>query len=243
MKPRTLIQNYRRREWLKRLGLGSAALLLGPGRIVAILEPMTTHAAAAPEPRCVVRPEQTEGPYFIDGKLDRSDLRIDPSDNSVSRGVPLELQFRVSRLASSACAPLRDAIVDVWHCDAFGVYSDVYDPRFDTRGKKFLRGFQRTDAGGTANFVTIYPGWYPGRAVHIHYKIRSGHHEFTSQLYFDETVNGRVLRQAPYNRKGGRRTLNDADFLFRRGGRELLLTPSETAGKYRARFDIALETP
>ena len=230
---------------LKLLGLGSAAVFFGHDRLGSILSPPEAGAAAA-APACVVRPQQTEGPYFVDEKLERSDLRTDPSDNSISRGVPLQLQFRVSRIAGGACSPLDDAIVDVWHCDALGAYSDVRDSRFDTRGKKFLRGFQRTNAKGMAEFLTIYPGWYPGRAVHIHFKIRTGPgqgaDEFISQLYFDEAVNDRVFREALYNRQRGRRVMNDADFLFRRGGKELLLTPTKSAQGYTGQFDVALQS-
>ena len=114
---------------------------------------------------CVARPEMTAGPYFVDGALGRSDIRPDPATGEVSAGTPLELAFRVSRIAESACIPLAGAIVDVWQCDALGVYSDVTDPSFDTRGRQFLRGWQATDAEGLARFTTVYPGWYQGRAV------------------------------------------------------------------------------
>src|SRR5688572_294222 len=125
------------------------------------------------QPACVVRPELTEGPYFVDERLNRSDIRSDPADGSVTPGVPLRITFNVSTLAAGTCSPLGGAMVDVWHCDHLGVYSDVSDPGFQTKGKKFLRGYQVTDAAGNATFETIYPGWYQGRAVHIHFKIRS----------------------------------------------------------------------
>jgi protocatechuate 3,4-dioxygenase beta subunit len=194
-----------------------------------------------------VRPERTEGPYFVDAKLNRSDIRSDPSDKSISAGMPLRLEFHVSRIAGGACTALSGAIVDVWHCNALGAYSDVRDSQFDTRGKKFLRGFQQTSANGTAAFLTVYPGWYQGRAVHVHFKIRSAAHgtraqEFTSQLYFDETVNDQVFKQAPYNSQRGRRVMNDADFLFRRGGKELLLAPTKSSQGYVAQFDIGLQS-
>jgi protocatechuate 3,4-dioxygenase beta subunit len=240
-------KKYRRRDILKLTGLGSVAIFLGqdPSRLVLGSAP-GFGAAAASLPLCVVRPEQTEGPYFVDERLERADLRRDPADNSVSAGVPLSLAFHVSRISRGACTPLSGATVDVWHCDALGVYSDVRDDRFDTRGKKFLRGFQRTDPEGRAEFLTIYPGWYPGRAVHVHFKIRSRGSggradEFTSQLYFDEAVNDIVIQQSPYDGKRGRRLMNEADSLFRRGGKELLLWPTKSAPGYAAQFAIGLQ--
>jgi len=138
--------------------------------------------------------------------------------------------------------------VDVWHCDAHGVYSDVQDPGFNTVGRKFLRGYQATDAGGVAHFITVYPGWYHGRAVHIHFKLRSSPQEspgfeFTSQVYFDEAVNDKVLNRQPYAAKPGvaRRTRNADDRIYQRGGEQLMLAPTVTAEGYAAAFDIALQ--
>jgi protocatechuate 3,4-dioxygenase beta subunit len=245
---RELKQAYSRREMLRFFGLGSAAIFFGDDQLRSAFNfaPSFQPAAlAASLPPCVVRPEQTEGPYFVDEKLNRSDIRVDPSDNSTKLGVPLRLQFQVSRIAGGACAPLSGAIVDLWHCDAQGVYSDVRDASFDSRGKKFLRGYQQTDAKGITQFLTIYPGWYEGRAIHIHFKIRSATQsgraqEFTSQLYFDEAITGQVLKQAPYNSKNGRRMMNDNDSIFRRDGKELMLLPAKTSQGYSATFDIGL---
>ena len=97
-------------------------------------------------------PELTEGPYFVDEQLDRSDIREDPTDGAVVEGVPLELALRVSQINSTGCAPLAGAQVDVWHCDALGVYSDVSDPGFNTAGQQFLRGYQITDQDGVVRF-------------------------------------------------------------------------------------------
>jgi protocatechuate 3,4-dioxygenase beta subunit len=248
MSKNLFVHNFSRREMLRVLGFGSTALFFGYDALRAMFDNAPVSGALAADlPACVVRPEQTEGPYFVDEKLNRSDIRADPSDKTARPGVPLRLEFHVSRIAGGACAPLSGAIVDVWHCDAAGVYSDVRDGRFDARGKKFLRGYQQTNAHGGAEFLTIYPGWYEGRAVHIHFKIRSAApgaraHEFTSQLYFHETVNDEVFKQPPYNSKRGRRVTNDGDFLFRRGGKDLLLTPSKNAGGYAAKFDIGLQS-
>lgn len=131
----------------------------------------------------------------------------------------------------------------MWHCDAQGVYSDVQDRFADTRGQQFLRGYQVTNANGTAEFVTIYPGWYPGRTSHIHFKIRTTQgEEFTSQLYFDDAVSDRVYAQAPYSTRGQRNQTNTQDGIFRNGGDRLLLALTEDASGYVGQFSIGLET-
>jgi protocatechuate 3,4-dioxygenase beta subunit len=178
--------------------------------------------------------------------LNRSDIRSDPSDGSVKEGVPLRLVFNVSQIDGSSCTPLAGAFVDVWQCDALGVYSDVEDPGFDTTGEKFLRGYQVTDINGTAEFMTIYPGWYQGRTVHIHFKIRTDPvsqqgYEFTSQLYFDDSVTDQVHAREPYAAKGQRTLKNDGDGIFRNGGSQLILQLAEEGEGYVATFDIGLQ--
>jgi protocatechuate 3,4-dioxygenase beta subunit len=194
----------------------------------------------------VVRPEQTAGPYFVDELLNRSDIRSDPATGAVSPGVPLELTFHVSRVAEAACAPLAGALVDVWHCDHLGVYSDVVDPRFDTIGQKFLRGYQVTDGDGIARFTTVFPGWYQGRTVHIHFKIRSAPEadpgfEFTSQLYFDDQLTDRIHALDPYAEKGPRTRRNAGDGIYSRGGSQLTLDTARQGDGLGAAFDIALQ--
>ena len=170
---------------------------------------------------CVVTPSQTEGPYFVDEKLNRADVRLDPTTGKTSLGVPLRLRLDVARVDGNACAPVPGAMVDIWQCDAVGIYSDVKDFQglFDTRGQKFLRGYQTTGKDGSAEFTTVYPGWYAGRAVHIHFKIRlpagqNRAYEFTSQLYFDEATTDNVHARPPYNTKARRDTLNENDRTF-----------------------------
>jgi protocatechuate 3,4-dioxygenase beta subunit len=198
-------------------------------------------------PACVVRPEQTEGPYFTDVKLNRSDIRSDPGTGAVPAGAPLDLAFRISRMSGAQCAPLSGALVDVWQCDALGIYSDVRDTnaQFDTTGKKFLRGHQVTDSGGAASFVTIYPGWYQGRTVHIHFKIRTQSdgrtYDFTSQLYFNDALNDRVLGREPYTQKGPRRIRNEQDGIFRQSGSQLMLDVTERDGRFAGTFDVGLQ--
>jgi protocatechuate 3,4-dioxygenase beta subunit len=225
-----------RRETLALLG-SSSLFLFSRGAL---------RAAGPAKPGCVARPEQTEGPYFVDEALDRSDIRSDPADGSVRPGARLDLTLNVSRIGKDACVPLAGAIVDLWHCDAAGVYSDVRDPHFDTTGKKFLRGFQATDTNGVARFTTIYPGWYAGRAVHIHFKVRTAPkerrgHEFVSQLYFDETVTDEAHAKPPYASKPGRRRMNADDGIYRRGGSQLTVAPARARDGYAATFDLGLQ--
>ncbi len=228
-------------------GPGSAIPTATTGAATAAPDPTaeTAVATAVPVPACVVRPEQTEGPYFVDTQLNRSDIRAD-ADGSVKPGAPLALTFVVSRVGETSCTALPNAMVDIWHCDADGVYSGVNDRNFgSTAGQTFLRGYQMTDSNGTAAFTTIYPGWYSGRTVHIHFKIRAEldgrNYEFTSQLYFDDALTDRVHAQEPYRANGDRDTRNDSDGIFGRGGDLLTLNVVESNGGYAAVFDIGMQ--
>jgi protocatechuate 3,4-dioxygenase beta subunit len=208
----------------------------------ATVAPATAAASPVVLPACLVRPELTEGPYFVDEQLNRSDIRSDPTDGSVKDGQPLQLTFRVSQVNGEGCAPLAGAFVDIWHCDAAGVYSDVAN----AVGQKFLRGYQITDANGVAQFTTIYPGWYPGRTVHIHFKIRNelaanASYDFTSQLFFDDAFTDKVYTLIPYSSRGERNPRNDGDGIFGQSGDQLTLVVVEDAQGYAAVFDIGLE--
>jgi protocatechuate 3,4-dioxygenase beta subunit len=231
-----------RREVMVLLGATSTAFLIGRRQAVP------QAIAAMPQPPCIVRPGQTEGPYFVDERLHRSDLRTDPTNGKSTPGMPFTLTFQVSRLRAGECHPLPDTQVDVWHCDARGVYSDVRDPEFNTVGQKFLRGYQITDARGEARFMTIYPGWYPIRTVHIHFKIRTAptarrSFEFTSQVYFPDEVTDHLHTGHPYAAMGSRRVRNHQDFIFRHGGDQLMLDPVATNDGYSATFPIGLTFP
>ena len=243
-----------RREVLALFGGSSVALIAAcaPGALTSASPTATaqqtgaaaTTAAAASSaattvlPSCIVRPALTEGPYFVDEKLDRSDIRSDPGTGAVRPGALLTLNFLVSRVSGSACTALSGAVVDVWHCDALGVYSDVDN----ARGQKFLRGFQTTSASGSAKFTTVYPGWYQGRAVHIHFKIRpTPSSEFTSQLFFDDALSTQVFAQTPYSQKGTQGiTRNSADAIFQQSGGKLTLNVTKGGDAYAATFDIGL---
>ncbi len=196
-------------------------------------------------PGCVVRPALTEGPFFVDEKLNRSDIRSDSKTKALSPGVPLTLTFLVSKVGTGKCEPRSGVMVDIWHCDALGNYSDEQSE--GTAGKDFLRGSQMTDAGGKAVFKTVYPGWYNGRAVHIHFKLRtvvSGKvtGEFTSQVFFEDSLSDTVYTLAPYTAKSGKRNvLNSGDNIYKNGGSQMLLAVKGDAKTgYSATFDVGL---
>jgi protocatechuate 3,4-dioxygenase beta subunit len=227
-----------RREALTLLGASGVALLTGSGFL--------GRASGAPAaPSCVARPAQTEGPYFVDERLQRSDIRPEPG-GAPKPGIPLLLALTVSGIRGGSCRPLPGAQVDVWHCDADGVYSDVTDPHFKTVGQRFLRGYQVTDANGRVHFTTIYPGWYPDRTVHIHFKVRTvpkaaKGHEFVSQLYFDDGFSDRVFTRPPYAGRGPRMVRNADDDIFRHGGGQLMLDPRPSGDGYAASFALGLQ--
>jgi protocatechuate 3,4-dioxygenase beta subunit len=197
-------------------------------------------------PSCIVRPALTEGPYFVDELLNRSDIRSDPSTGTPRDGARLQIRFLVSQLKGSTCTAYEGAVIDVWHCDATGVYSDVSDPSGSTKGQKFLRGYQTTDASGMADFTTIYPGWYSGRAVHIHFKVRTAPGatsgmEFTSQLFFEDSLSDTVFGAQPYSAKGQRNVLNGQDNIYTQSQGQTLLTVTSTSDGYAATFSLGLQ--
>jgi protocatechuate 3,4-dioxygenase beta subunit len=204
----------------------------------ATATPAPTSAAAI---NCVVTPAETEGPYFVDEMLNRSDIRPDPTSGAVSEGVPLVLTVRVYNVGNNMCEPVSGAHVDIWHCDAAGHYSD--ESANNTVGQKFLRGYQVTDENGAVTFTTIYPGWYQGRTVHIHFKVRtydgsSKTYEFTSQLFFDDSLSDQVFAAAPYNARGNRDTRNSNDNIY---DDMLLMNVTPSGGGYASTFDVGLQ--
>ncbi|MEO8739271.1 MAG: intradiol ring-cleavage dioxygenase [Casimicrobiaceae bacterium] len=236
------VRRITRRKTLALIGASGVALLAGARMSRAAGNGDTAG------PVCIVRPAQTEGPFFVDGELQRSDIRADARDGSVKPGVPLRLRFQIAQGASAACNPLAGAQVHVWHSDAAGGYSDPGERRASSASQQFLRGFQLTDASGAAEFLTIYPGWYQGRAPHIHFKLRltvagaaTRSREFTSQLYFDDALSDRIYAAAPYAERGRLAVRNADDFIYRGGGEQLLLTAARDGQGYAAVFAIGVQ--
>ena len=178
-------------------------------------------------------PQQIEGPYFVDQMPNRSDIRSDTSDGSRKDGIPLHLIFHVYDVDNGQCVPLSGAKVDIWHTDSQGIYSAVND--MGTSGKNFLRGYQVTSSNGTVEFSTIYPGWYEGRTIHIHDKVRMFNGsktilEWTSQLYFNNSMNQLIHKQSPYSNHGPPQTANEQDILYNSGSVDGLV--DRTSGEH-----------
>ena len=167
------------------------------------------------ESSCKLTAEATEGPYYFDADAIRSDIR------EGRKGASLRLAVRVR---DSDCKPLENAVVDIWHCDAIGVYSGFESASRGAGGapgsgrtdeETYLRGAQVSDGDGIVQFRTLYPGWYMGRTTHIHAKVHVDRQTMlTTQLYFDDGYSAAVYREEPYASRGRRTTFNDDDALF-----------------------------
>jgi protocatechuate 3,4-dioxygenase beta subunit len=210
----------RRDSLLKLGGLLAGATALG-GWKVADEAGAGPAGVASGEIVCVLAPEATEGPFYVD------DARVRRNITDGRPGTPLTLRLKV--VDASSCRAIRGASVDVWHCDASGAYSGTGSEA----DERFLRGVQRTDAKGVAVFRTIYPGWYPGRTVHVHVMVHiAGNVVHTGQLYFPDTLTDRVFRRTPYSSRPGRTTRNAADGIYRNGGRRSTLALRRSGSSY-----------
>jgi protocatechuate 3,4-dioxygenase beta subunit len=172
--------------------------------------------------QCVLTPELTEGPYYIAGEKLRRDIR------EGHRGTLLTLRLTV--LNASTCKPVKGAAVDIWHADAAGNYSGF---GAGASSRTFLRGIQKTDQNGLAVFTTIYPGWYPGRAVHIHVKAHvGGSVVHTGQLFFPDALTREVYKAAPYASRGNPSTPDAQDSIYVNGGKRGLLALKKSGAGY-----------
>jgi protocatechuate 3,4-dioxygenase beta subunit len=218
-----------------RLGAVGAAAMAGLGSV--------DRAIGA----CTASPTETEGPYWVDEMLNRSDIRSDPGSGVVQQGLPFRMLFNLSEITGgTVCTPMAGAYVDIWHCNAFGIYSDVSAQ--NTVGQKFLRGYQVTDTHGNARFLSVYPGYYNGRTVHIHFRVRkfSGAtvtFNFVSQTFFNDPTTTSIFQQvAPYNTRPARTTFNSNDMVYATGGAQLLMRMSFNGNHAIASFNIVVNS-
>jgi protocatechuate 3,4-dioxygenase beta subunit len=215
-------------------GIGVAGLVLGiNGRAGA--EEQAGHAGAK---ACILTPEATEGPFYFDPKLVRSDI------TEGKQGAPLLLTLQI--VQAKDCAPLQNARVDVWHADGLGLYSGyARQETGSAKGETFLRGTQFTGTEGEVHFDTIYPGWYPGRTPHIHFKAFVGDRNvITGQLYFPDPITEHVYATTPpyRERKAERDTFNSDDFIFvRQGGADTIVDLKMEGGSYFASLVIGIQ--
>lgn len=170
-------------------------------------------AAGSWGPSCAIYPAMTLGPCYAQGPA----KRVDISDGMT--GLPLRLSFLVVR--SGACSPVPNAEIDIWHTGSNGIYSafasGICNPdRLPVKEQRFCRGTQVTDANGRADFSTIFPGWYTGRSIHIHFTVRvNGRVSRTSQLFFEDMLSDEIMASTEYKARGKRNTTNLTDNILR----------------------------
>ena len=256
------------RAWTRRSvlggigGLGLAACTSGGGDSAAIADPTTgaaagttggttagttngttTGTATSGSPgSCVLIPEETVGPYPLFSDIASAAMYQREDITEGKTGVPLRLTLSIVNV-NRACAPILTAMVYVWHCDKDGYYSGYNQGGADMRGQTFLRGVQTTDTNGQVTFNTIYPGWYQGRATHIHFRVYLALDlQATSQLAFPDDVTAAVYRTPLYSARGQNTTTAVRDGIFADGVTYQLPTITENAatGGYDAVLTVGI---
>jgi protocatechuate 3,4-dioxygenase beta subunit len=240
----TTTTSVSRRQALTLLGAAGA----GAAAAGALILPNATALAQAASPGlglilpqgnvCVVTPETTEGPYYTDPKLVRADV------TEGRPGVPTELQLQV---VNAMCQPLANARVDIWHCDATGLYSN-YTGQGDsgttsTVGATFMRGTLMTNANGVAAFKTVYPSWYRGRTTHIHFKVfLNTQNVLTGQIFFPDALSEYLYRNvAPYTSRASKRdTMNNSDGIAQQATSASFAHVKERSDSYLASMIIGV---
>lgn len=199
---------------------------------------LTEAAGRGPAIACTLRPEPADGPFYLPLGVVRRDL------TEGIAGVPLMLRVRIIDAATGKA--IRGAVLDIRHCDAGGAYPrvapiDVVDVPLEAAlpapraaaddGRRFLRGVQMSDADGDVQFRTVFPGWRPGRSVHIHAQVYvGGRVTHTGQFFVDERLAEQMAQLPPYSANPAARTPNAEDEHFSAGGL-LLVVP-------RDRYDL-----
>jgi len=206
--------------------LGSSGILALAGSSGARPKPVFADAT------CTLTPQQTEGPYWFDARQVRRDI------TEGKAGVSLRLLLRI--VSASTCLPIPNALAEIWHCDAAGIYSGYAAQ--GTAGQTFLRGIQTSDADGMVEFQTIYPGWYRGRTTHIHFKVHFGNQTVvTSQLYFPEATSSAIYTSlSPYSSRGAKDTSNTGDSIYGDGGDQLMVQVQQDGSGYLGTASLSI---
>lgn len=233
-----MIDSPATRRHLLRLAAGSGLVAALP-RAAPAATPAAMPLLLPADAACVLTPEVTEGPFYIDPRLLREDI------TEGRPGAPLAVRLQV---VDAACRPLAGARVDLWHCDAAGLYSGFEgqgDARaVSTAGQHFLRGTALADEDGIARFGTIWPGWYRGRAPHIHFKVFIDEARvLTGQMFFPDALSEFLYRHvAAYGGRTGRRdTLNQDDGIARQAGETSFAQVKELTDRYQASLLVAVD--
>ena len=228
-----------RREALGMLGATGAALSMircgetptSPSTVEAAAATTTTGTSAA----CAVSPSETVGPYPSLTDMFRSDIR------EGRNGAPLTLAITVVNV-NNGCSPVSGANVEIWQCDADGHYSQYSQQGYNGVSETFLRGIQTSDGSGTVTFTTIYPGWYQGRATHIHVDVQvNGRSVKVTQIAFPESVTAALYATGVYAAKGQNPTSNSRDNVFADSvTSEMAAVTGSPAGGYSATFTVGV---
>jgi protocatechuate 3,4-dioxygenase beta subunit len=220
-----------RREALGAVGAAGAVLAFGCGDSPTSPSSTTSTNTTSTNATCAVTPTETTGPFPSLADLFRSDIREGKS------GTLLALTIRVVN-AVSGCAAVPNANVEIWHVDAAGDYSQYGTQTTQT----FLRGIQATNNNGEVTFTTIYPGWYQGRATHIHVEVTMGGRSVkVTQIAFPETINNTVHTSGVYASRGSNPMSNLVDGIFSDSLSSEIVTPTGSVnGGYAATFQVAI---
>ena len=200
---------------------------------------------------CTANIETTVGPFPNISPLNRKDMRGNTTGNTTAKaGALLTLRVRVLDL-DAFCAPVEGVVVDIWQCDAVGNYAGY--SAFSTVGEDFCRGYQATNAQGVAEFITIFPGSYSGRAIHIHFSLRAAEGTlapnasgqnladiFVAQIYFEDDVAAEIFEAFPIYQQGAAITPNAADGIFGSGGIDLIVEMTKNGASYIGDVDVGV---
>ena len=234
-----------RRNLLKSLGLIGLGSISPLPKAIANINTLTKKGIMN-SAGCWLTPETTGGPFYFNANLVRQDIRTDTNTQAFYDGLHLNMTFTIIDVN---CNPIPNILVDIWHCDKDGRYSGYPNQPggINTSGLNFLRGIQLTDSNGQCTFITSYPGWYPGRATHIHFKVRLDSSTYvTSQFAFPNSINDAVYATPLYSGRGLNPTSNEEDFIFGSAKPEFLLmdiVPNTTTGGYDGNYTIGINAP
>jgi protocatechuate 3,4-dioxygenase beta subunit len=200
--------------------------------------PTTTSTAGS---ACVEAASETRGPFPDMTGMANNQAFYRQDVREGRAGLPLTLMLTIVNVRN-ACGPVSGAAVEIWQCDAAGWYSEYAQPGYNGTGQTFLRGLQVSNGSGQVTFTTIYPGWYQGRATHIHVDvIVNGARVKSTQIAFPEDVTRQVYATGVYASKGQNPTANANDNVFADGtSTELAVLSGDTSSGFTATLTIGV---